>query len=91
MYKETKKEYESVVEKLHQMNKARHDLETRLSDEIDRNKSLIDIISMKDETLNRKGQEIEDLDRRIIDLERSMETLEIGKQGVERQFDLVKK
>lgn len=32
--------YEETVDKLHKMNKARHDLETKLTDEIERNRSL---------------------------------------------------
>ncbi len=36
-------------------------------------------------------REIEDSDRRIIELERSVESLEIKKQSVERQFELFKK
>jgi len=31
------------------------------------------------------------MDRKVIDLERSMETLEIKKAGMERQFELTKK
>ena len=34
---------------------------------------------------------IEELDKKVIDLERNCETIEIKKQGVERQFDLAKK
>ena len=36
-------------------------------------------------------REIEDSDHRIIELERSVESLEIKKQSVERQFELFKK
>lgn len=32
--------YDDTVDKLHKMNKARHDLETKLTDEIERNRSL---------------------------------------------------
>ncbi len=32
--------YDDAVEKLHKMNKARHDLETKMTDEIERNRSL---------------------------------------------------
>jgi hypothetical protein len=31
------------------------------------------------------------MDRKVIDLERALESLEIKKQGVERQFELSKK
>lgn len=36
----TKKEYDDTVDKLHKMNKARHDLESKLLDEIERGRSL---------------------------------------------------
>lgn len=36
-------------------------------------------------------REIEDSDRRIIELERNFESLEIKKQSVDRQFELFKK
>lgn len=34
---------------------------------------------------------MEDLDKKCVDLERSIESVEIKKQGLERQFDLQKK
>ena len=73
------------------MNKARHDLEIKLQDEIERNKSLQEVVTLRDETLEKRAQEIEELDKKVIDLERNCETIEIKKQGVERQFDLAKK
>lgn len=39
----------------------------------------------------RKNQEIEELDKRVMDLQRSNEALDTKKQGVERQFELTKK
>eukprot|EP00352_Strombidinopsis_acuminata_P002777 CAMPEP_0176394838 /NCGR_PEP_ID=MMETSP0126-20121128/42909_1 /TAXON_ID=141414 ORGANISM="Strombidinopsis acuminatum, Strain SPMC142" /NCGR_SAMPLE_ID=MMETSP0126 /ASSEMBLY_ACC=CAM_ASM_000229 /LENGTH=41 /DNA_ID= /DNA_START= /DNA_END= /DNA_ORIENTATION= len=41
------------------MNKARHELETRLQDEIERNSNLVGIIKMKDESLQKKSAETE--------------------------------
>lgn len=49
-----KSDYDDTVKKLHDMNKARHDLETKLSDEIERNRSLIDVVRLKDETLQKR-------------------------------------
>lgn len=43
--------YDETVEKLHKMNKARHDLETKLTDEIERNRSLQDIVRLKEESI----------------------------------------
>jgi len=73
------------------MNKARHDLETKMTDEIERNRSLQDIIRIKEEAILKQQGEIEDLDKKCIDLERNIESTEIKKQGLERQFDLQKK
>jgi hypothetical protein len=70
------------------MNKARHDLETKLTDEIERNRSLNDIVRLKEETIVRQSGEIEDRDREIIELQRNYEALEIKKQQVERQSEL---
>ncbi len=47
----TRKEYDDTVEKLHKMNKARHDLESKLIDEIKRNRSLQEVIKLKDDTI----------------------------------------
>jgi chromosome segregation ATPase len=47
--KTTTKQYEETVDKLHHLNKARHDLETKLTDEIERNRSLQEIIRLKEE------------------------------------------
>jgi len=86
-----KEEYDDVVEKLHLTNNARHDLETKVNDEIDRNRRLQEVVRLKEETLNKRNGEIEDLDKKVIDWQRSCETLEVKKQGVERQFETAKK
>ena len=46
--------YDDVTDKLRKMNKARHDLETKLTDEIERNRALNDIIRLKEESLNKR-------------------------------------
>lgn len=48
------KTYDDIVEKLHRMNKARHDLETKLTDELERNRSLNDIVRLKEDTIIRR-------------------------------------
>lgn len=73
------------------MNKARHDLETKLTDEIERNRSLQDIIRLKEETIAKRGQELEEMDKKCLELERTIENVEIKKQSVERTFELTKK
>ena len=61
------------------MNKARHDLETKLTDELERNRSLNDIVRLKEDTIIRRQSDLEDMDRKVIDLERALESLEIKK------------
>ena len=70
------------------MNKARHDLETKLTDEIERNRSLQDIVRLKEESIIKRQTELEDMDRKIIDLERNLESLDIKKQAIERKLEL---
>ena len=41
---QTRKECDDAVDKLHKTNKARHDLETKLHDEIERNRSLQEVV-----------------------------------------------
>jgi hypothetical protein len=79
------------VEKLHKMNKARHDLETKMTDEIEKNRALVETNRRKEESVLSKQNEIEDMDKKIIDLERNIETIEVKSQGIQRQFDLAKK
>jgi len=88
---QTRKECDDAVDKLHKTNKARHDLETKLHDEIERNRSLQEVVQLKEETLEKRSAEIEELDKKVMDLEKTNETIDIKRQGVERQFELAKK
>jgi hypothetical protein len=49
------------------------------------------VIRDKDDQLHKRALEIEDLDRRVIDLERTNENLEVKKGAIERQFEITKK
>jgi len=51
-------------------NKVRHETEVKLHEEIDKNKNLSDIVKDKEEILLKRTNEIEELDRRVIELER---------------------
>ena len=66
-----------TVDKLHLTNKVRHETEVKLGEEIDKVKTLQDIVKMKEEILQKRLQEIEELDKKIIDLERSLESAKI--------------
>ena len=76
--------YDETCDKLHKINKARHDLETKLTDEVERNRSLTDIVRLKEESIIKRQQELEDMDRKVIDLERNLEQIDIKKQALER-------
>ena len=49
------------------------------------------IIRDKDEGLAKRLTELEEMDKKMVDMERSNEALEIKKAGLERQFELTKK
>jgi len=72
-------------------NKVRHETELKLAEETERARALQDVIRDKDEQLHKRAQEIEDLDRRVIDLERTNENIEIKKASMERQAEITKK
>ena len=72
-------------------NKVRHETEVKLHEEFDKNRSLQDIIKDKEEILQKRHTEIEELDKKVIELERANEALEIKKAGIERQYELTKK
>jgi predicted nuclease with TOPRIM domain len=78
------------VDKLHAMNKARHEMQTKLHDEHDRNKNLSDVVNLKDELLDKRQSEIEELDKKVNELVNMQATLEAQKMGVEKAFELSK-
>jgi hypothetical protein len=59
------------------MNKARHDLETKMTDEIEKNRSLVETNRRKEESILGKQNEIEEMDKKNLDLERNIETIEV--------------
>lgn len=83
-YETSKKDLDDAIEKLHVTNKVRHETEVKLYEEVDKNKTLNEIIRDKEDTLTKRTSEIEDLDKRVIELERLNEALEIKKAGIER-------
>jgi hypothetical protein len=50
-----------------------------------------DVLKLNNETLSRKTAEMDELDKRLTDLQRTHEALDTKKQGIERQFELSKK
>lgn len=72
----TRADHDDIVEKLHSMNKARHELENKQQDEVERNKSLTDVVNMKDELLDKRQVEIEEMDKRTNELINLQATLE---------------
>jgi predicted nucleic acid-binding Zn-ribbon protein len=64
------RDLEDTVQKLHLTNKVRHETEIRLAEEVEKGKGQNEILKLNQETLMRKGQEIEELDKRVNDLQR---------------------
>ena len=91
LYEAARKDLDDTADKLHTTNKVRHETEIKLGEEIEKTKSLQDLVKLKDETLGKRATEIEKLDKKVIDLERSLEAGELKKQGLERQAELTKK
>ena len=48
----------------------RHETEIKLGEEIEKTKGLQDIVKLKEDTLTKKAAEIEELDKKNLDLER---------------------
>ena len=72
------------------MNKARHEIETKLQDEHERNKNLCQVVALKDDVLDKRQIEIEDLDKKLNEQLNISSTLEAQKMGVEKAFELAK-
>lgn len=87
---QTRADHDDLVDKLHAMNKARHEIETKLQDEHDRNKNLSDVVNLKDDLLDKRQGEIEELDKKQNELINAQATLEAQKMGVEKAFELSK-
>ena len=85
------KDLADTVNKLHSTNKVRHETEIRLGEEVDKTKGLNEVVKLKEEMLQRKTMELEELDKRLLEVQRANEALDTKKQGIERQFELTKK
>ena len=70
-------EYADTLSKLEKVNKARCDLEARLTDEIEKSRSLADIVRQKKEKELRLREEIEDLERQKMAVERDHDSMEL--------------
>lgn len=88
LYRVCSTDLEDTTEKLHLTNKVRHETEIKLGEEIEKVKGLQDMIKLKEETLQKRATEIEELDKKVIELERSIEIGEIKRQGLERSAEL---
>ena len=54
---------QDTVEKLHITNKARHENEVKLAEEIEKSRGFQEMVKLKDESIQKKAQEVEDLDK----------------------------
>lgn len=62
-----------------------------MRDEIERNRSLQEVVALKEETLEKRNGDIDELDKKLLECERTKETIDIKRQGVERAFEMAKK
>ena len=76
---------------LHQTNKVRHETEIKLAEEIEKTRSLQDLVKLKDEALGKKGGELEEQDKKVLELERQVEALNIKFDGEKKSSELLKK
>jgi len=75
------KELEDRSEMLHATNKVRHETEIKLAEEIEKTRGLQDLIKLKEDTLGKKAGELEELDKKVLELERQVEGLQIKYEG----------
>lgn len=66
----TKKDLKDTTNKLHDTNKARHDTEIKLLEEIGTAKEMRDNLRTKDERIAEKERQIDDLDKKALDMTR---------------------
>jgi tRNA C32,U32 (ribose-2'-O)-methylase TrmJ len=90
-YEYSKNDLDDTTEKLHLTNKVRHETSVKLEEEREKNKGLQEVVKIKEDTLAKRATEIDELDKKNIDHERALEALDIKRQGLERQGDLMKK
>lgn len=88
LYTVCSKDLEATAEKLHLCNRVRHETEIKLGAEIEKVKNLQELVRMKEEILEKRQSDIEDLDKKVIELERQCEASEIKRQGGERAAEL---
>lgn len=83
-YEGSKQDLEDAIEKLHTTNKVAHETEVKLNEQIVKNNNLQETLKEKEELLRKRAVEIDELDRKLADMTRANEALEIKKQGIER-------
>lgn len=76
---------------LHSTNKVRHETEIKLAEEIEKTRSLQDLVKLKEDTLGKKGGELEELDKKVLELERQVESLQIKYESEKKSAELIKK
>lgn len=67
---ELTKDHENTVDKLHVTNKVRHENEIKLGEEVEKTRGLQELLRAKEDTLVRRAAEIEELDKKVLELER---------------------
>ena len=90
-YEMLKLEFESVQDKLKKSNKARNEKEEILSDKLLLIVQLQDTIKERDSQLEKNRKEFEKLNKRLAEVERQNDQLEIKKKSLDKQAEIQRK
>ena len=69
-YETSKADVKDTTKKLHDTNKARHEIEIKLLEEINTSKEMRETIRNKDEKMAEKDRHIDDLDKKALEMNR---------------------
>ena len=90
LLKHAEADRESLTEKLHEMNKARHDCENGEQAEVERNRQISEVVLMKDELLDKRQQDIDDIEKKLNEKMNEVVSIEAKMTGLEKQVELTK-
>lgn len=78
------KDLKDATDKMHQINKARHETEIKLAEQIEETKVINGSLKLNHEVIIRKDQEYSDLEKQCHDLRKQNESLDTKYTKIER-------
>ena len=72
------------------MNKARHECESNLQSEVERNRQISAVVLEKDELLDKRQLDIDDIEKKLNESMNEKTSIEAKMTGLEKQVELVK-